>query len=311
MKTPIQRRTFLRGLGGVAVAAPFLTSVAERAAKGQTAAKQKQFMAMFTHYGCITTKFFPAKSHGALAASDLTATNLAALAPYASKILIPRGIRAMNEWTQNNRGSGASAAGRGQANDPHLNVAGSYFTCQPVTPSGTDPFSFDTAYKFNAVPIGSSLDQVMAQQLSPNGTPLFMRVGNRNDTAQSNISYLKDTSAAANAGAKAYPGLGSPSQVFSAIMGLFDKGGSGGGMTPATYAMQRGAKVCDLVKQNLADFKRLDMSAEDKNRVAVWETLCNEMGTIVTSNQCTTANATTIGGTMANATKSTTNITDM
>ena len=189
---------FLRGLGGVILAAPFLTSVAERAANGQTV-KPKQLIAMFTHYGCITTKFFPAKAHGALTATDLMATNLAALAPFTSKILIPRGIRAMNEWTRQ-QGLGASAAGA--VNDPHLNVAGSYFTLQPVTPSGTDPFSFDTAYKFNAMPIGSSLDHVMAQQLSPQGTPLFMRVGNRNDTAQSGISYLKDASAAANASAR-------------------------------------------------------------------------------------------------------------
>jgi hypothetical protein len=45
----------------------------------------------------------------------------------------------MNEWTSGNTGSGATAKGRGQANDPHLNVAASYFTLQPVTPSGTDP----------------------------------------------------------------------------------------------------------------------------------------------------------------------------
>jgi len=302
MITRIHRRNFLRGVGGVAVAAPFLSSVLERQAKGQTVAKQKQFIGMFTHYGCVTTKFFPTKSHGALVASDI-ANSLSPLAPYVSKLLIPRGIRGMNEWTSNNRGSGASAAGRGQANDPHLNVAGSYFTLQPVTPSGTDPFSFDTAYKFQAVPIGSSLDHIMAQQLSPQGTPLFMRVGNRPDTAQSAISYLKSATAAANAGATAYPGLGQASQVFSALMGLFDKGGTGT-MTPATYAMSRGAKVCDLVKGNLADFKRLPMSAEDKNKCDVWETLCNQMGTIVTSNMCTTSLATQIGGTSTNANKS-------
>jgi hypothetical protein len=307
MKTRIPRRTFLRGLGGISVAAPFLSSVWERQAKGQTVAKPKQFIAMFTHYGCITTKFFPAKSHGALAASDLMATNLAGLASYTPKILIPRGIRAMNEWTQNNR----NGAGRGQSNDPHLNVAGSYFTLQPVTPSGTDPFSFDTAYKFNAVPIGSSLDQVMAQQISPNGTPLFMRVGNRNDSAQSAISYLKDATAAADAGAKAYPGLGSPSQVFSAIMGLFDKNTGSTGGSAATYALQRGQKVCDLVKDDLAALKRQVGSADDMNKLDVWAQLCNDMGVIVTSNQCTSAIAGGIGGTMANATKSTSNITDM
>jgi len=265
MKTRIHRRVFLRGLGGAVVAAPFLSSVAERQAKGQTAAKQKQFIAMFTHYGCITTKFFPAKSHGALTADDINATNLKELSPLTNKLLILRGVRGMNEWTSGNTGSGASAKGRGQANDPHLNVAASYFTLQPVTPSGTDPFSFDTAYKFNALPIGSSLDHVMAQQLSPQGTPLFMRVGNRSDGSQSGISYLKDASAAANAAAKAYPGLGQPSQVFSALTGLFGSGGT----TPATYAALRGKKVTDCVKDDLASFERQDMSAEDKNKVAV------------------------------------------
>ena len=53
---------------------------------------------MFSHYGFVTTKFFPVKSHGRLEAGDLVNT-LAPLAPYANKLLIPRGIRAMNEWT--------------------------------------------------------------------------------------------------------------------------------------------------------------------------------------------------------------------
>ena len=74
--------------------------------------------------------------------------------------------------------------------------------------------------------------------------------------------------------------------------------------------MNRGQKVCDLVKGNLDDFKRLDMSAEDKNKVDVWETLCNDMGTIIAgSNQCTTAIANGIGGTSTNANKTASNIT--
>ena len=96
----------------------------------------------------------------------------------------------MDAWTTRN------GAGIGQSNDPNLKVVGSYFTLQPVTPNGTDPYSFDTEYKFNAKPVGSSLDHVMAQQLSPSGTPLFMRVGNRNDSPQSAISYLKSDAAA-------------------------------------------------------------------------------------------------------------------
>jgi len=304
MTMPMNRRVFLRGLGGAVVAAPFLQSVYERQAKGQTTTKPKQLIVMFTHYGCVTTKFFPTKSHGALAASDLMATNLAALAPYSSKVLIPRGIRAMNEWTQSNKGTGASAGGRGQANDPHLNVVGSYFTLQPVTPSGTDPFSFDTAYKFNAKPVGTSLDHVMAQQLSPQGTPLFMRVGNAGGTAgegaQSGISYLKDAAAAAGDAAKTYPGLGTPMQVFSALTGLF---GTGQPTNGDTYAMSRGKRVTDCVKGDLSKFESMDMSAEDKNKVQVWKAMLNDMGTIVTTNSCTMDLATKIGATSTNVSK--------
>src|SRR5262245_13952555 len=97
----VSRRMILRGLGGAAVAAPFLSSLFDRRAKGQAASRPRQLIVMFTHYGCITTKWFPVKSHGPLAAGDL-AYSLAPLAPYAGKVLIPRGIRAMNEWTQNN-----------------------------------------------------------------------------------------------------------------------------------------------------------------------------------------------------------------
>jgi Protein of unknown function (DUF1552) len=301
MITRVNRRVFLRGMGGAVVAAPFLSSVAERAAKGQAAARPKQLIAMYTHYGCVTTKFFPAKSHGPLAVGDVMSTSLAPLAPYVSKLLIPRGIRAMNEWTQSNSGG---SSGRGQGNDPHLNVSGSYFTLQPVTPNTNNPFSFDMATKFNAKPVGSSLDHVIAQQISPSGTPLFMRVGNSGGAAgeqpMSNISYLKADSAARDAAANIYPGLGTPTQVFSALTGLFTAGGS---MSPATYAMTRGKRVTDCVRGNLEDFERQDMSSEDRNKVAVWKAMLNDMGTIVASNQCTMDLATRIGATQANVNK--------
>lgn len=297
MTTRMHRRIFLRGLGGAVVAAPFLSSVWERKARGQAAPNPKQLIAMFTHYGCVTTKWFPAKSHGALVAGDLI-NSIAPLAPYVGKLLIPRGLRAMNEWTANNTGAGN---GRGQGNDPHLNVVGSYFTCQPVTPSTNNPVSFDASTKTNAKPVGTSLDHIIAQQISPNGTPLFMRVGNSGGTngeqPQSNISWLKAASAAAGDPAAIYPGLGTPSQVFSALTGLFGTGS----MTPDTYASTRGKKVSDLVKGDLDALKRVDMSADDKNKIDVWESLLNSMGTVVTaSNQCTMAVATQLGATQAN-----------
>ena len=309
MSKPFHRRMFLRGLGGAVVAAPFLPSVWERQAKGQSASagQAKAFIAMFTHYGCVTTKFFPAKSHGALAASDLT-NSIAPLAPYVSKLLIVRGMRGMNEWTENNTNGG----GRGQGNDPHLNPCGSYFTLQPVTPNSNDPFSFTQATKFNAQPVGSSLDHVMAQQLSSTGTPLFMRVGNsggtKGESPQSNISYLKSSTNASDA-ADIYPGLGTPSQVFSALTGLFMTG-TGTTTMPGntdTYASTRGQKISDLVKGELEALKRFDMSSDDKNKLNAWEALLNSTGSMMmnggggmASAMCTSAEATMLEATSAN-----------
>jgi hypothetical protein len=292
----MSRRIFLRGVGGAAVAAPFLSSIAERKPRGQTVTAPRQLIVMFTHYGCVTTRFFPVKSHGALTASDLAPTSLAALTPLIGKLLIPRGIRAMNEWTQYNDG----VNGLGQGNDQDLQVVGSYFTLQPVTPNSNNPFSFSQETKFNARPVGTSLDHVIAQQFSPSGTPLFMRVGNtggaEGETPQSNISYLKAASAGPTDPADTYPGLGTPMAVFSMLTGLFAPGPT----TPATYASTRGQRVTDLVKSDLAALERFDMSAEDKNKLEAWKALINDAGGIMTSSLCTSDLATSLEATQAN-----------
>ena len=99
MSKRLNRRIFLRGLGGAIVAAPFLSSVWERAARAQSVAPagpSKRLIVMFTHYGCITNQWFPTKSHGPLTKEDLMSTTLAPLAPFVDKLLIPRGIRSMN-----------------------------------------------------------------------------------------------------------------------------------------------------------------------------------------------------------------------
>ncbi len=91
MTTQFNRRILLRGLGGAVVAAPFLSSLFERTAKAQAAVVPKRTIVMFSHYGCITNKWFPAKLDGELTAADLTGTSLEVLAPFAKKLLMPRG----------------------------------------------------------------------------------------------------------------------------------------------------------------------------------------------------------------------------
>jgi Protein of unknown function (DUF1552) len=281
MGKQINRRIFLRGLGGAVVAAPFLGSITDRRVKAQSATPPKQLIVMFTHYGCITTQWFPATSNGPLSAADLTATSLAPLAPYVDKLLIPRGIRAMNEWT--------TTMVRGQGNDQHTQVVGSYFTCQPVSPNSNDPFSFDTTTKFNAMPVGPSLDHVMAQQLSSAGIPLFMRVGNASDSPQSGISY--------SAAATPFPGLGMPAQAFSQLTGLFTPGAS---MTPDSYQAIRGKSIIDLVQDDLDTLERFDMSQSDKSKLEAWKALLDQTTTVMSGAQCNPDVATALGATQTN-----------
>jgi len=311
MNKHLTRRHVLRGLGGAVVTAPFLDSVWERAAKAGDAGpastpttasgNPKTFIAMFTHYGCITNQFFPVNSNGPLQASDLAPTSIAALAPMVNKLLIPRGLRTMNEWTANN----SATMGRGQGNDPHTQVVGSYFTCQPVTPNSNDPFSFDQSTKFNAAPVGTSLDQIMAQQISPNGTPLFMRVGNSGGSAgesgQSNISYLLPAGSAAGTAANIVPGLGTPSQVFSALTGLFTAGAP---MNADTYAAVKGKSIIDLVADDLNTLEGFNMSKADYNKLEAWKALLSDTGSMIAASaQCTSATATMLGATQANVSK--------
>lgn len=280
MSQLLNRRILLKGLGGAVVAAPFLGSIFQRSAKAQSATAPKRAIVMFTHYGCITNQWFPAKLEGELTAADLMPTTLAPLAPFASKLLLPRGIRTMNEWTASNRGAGK---GRGQGNDSHTQIVGSLFTCQPVTPNSDDPFSFEDP-KFNAKPVGPSLDHVMAKQLSPNGTPLFMNVsGQSREGAQSAISY--------SAAETIFPAV-TAAQAFSNLTGLFS---SGSPMNADTWAVSKGKAITDIVKDDLSRLMARDMSKADKEKLQAWMELANQVGGVIASAQCNQDLATTLG----------------
>ncbi|WP_437637689.1 DUF1552 domain-containing protein [Sorangium sp. So ce854] len=276
----MNRRIFLRGLGGACVAAPFLGSIAERTVKAEPAAPPRRLIVMYTHYGCITTRFFPQRSHGPLTAADLEPTTLKHLAPHVDKLLMPRGVRAMNEWTP--------AMDRGQANDRHLQVNASFFTCHPVTPNSDDPFSFAQETKFHAKPTGPSLDHVIARQLSPGGEPLFMRVGNFVDGSPTAISH--------SAPVTPYAGLGDPAAILAKLTGLFTDPLP----SPDTYRATRGKSIIDLVRDDLDTLARFDMSQADRHKLEAWKAILHETVTTVASGQCTTSLAAALGATQEN-----------
>jgi len=274
----MNRRVFLRGLGGAVVAAPFLGSLGGRSARAQASAPPKRLIGMFTHYGCVTNRFFPAKSHGRLTAADLESTTLKHLAPFADKLLLPRGIRAMNEWTVKME--------RGQGNPPHY-LVGSFFTCHPLTPNSNDPLGFQSTTHFPPKPTGVSLDHVIAKAISPTGAPLLIRVGGTADSPISAISY--------SAAETMYPGVGA-TQAFSALTGLFVDGAP---VSPDSYQAIRGKSIIDLVRDDLQTLERFDMSSSDRRKLGAWKELLDQTSSAVTA-QCGQRVAAALGATKAN-----------
>jgi len=73
----MNRRVFLKGIGGVSLAAPFLPSVAEKAAKaqGMTTTPPKRLVIYFTHNGCLTNRWWPKVTTYTNGAATLTASS--------------------------------------------------------------------------------------------------------------------------------------------------------------------------------------------------------------------------------------------
>jgi hypothetical protein len=90
------------------------------------------------------------------------------------------------------------------------------------------------------------------------------------------------------------------SQALSGVTNLFKQGTP---MNADTYAALKGKRITDLVRDDLATLKRFDMSKRDKDKLAAWEALLNDMGTVVASGQCTEGLAGMLGATSANVSK--------
>jgi hypothetical protein len=279
----MNRRIFLRGVGGLTLAAPFLSSVNE--ARGASTTAPKRIVIYYTHNGCLTDRWFPKVQNGPLAASDLMGGTLAPLAPYASKLLLPRGFRSMNAYAQ------------GQSIDPHDQACGSKLTCAPIS---TEANRYATA---------ESLDHTIAKQINPNkNTPLVLSVGAPSTKVKEVISF-----SAANT---AFPSNVNPQTVFNALT-------LGGGTTPTPttpdpamppvvdYHVKRGQSTIDLVRGDLSRLQKLKMSTADQLHIQNWLDLLRDTeigvggmsgggtGSTGMSAACTSDTATKLGVTAA------------
>ena len=89
----MKRRHFLKGVAGASLAAPFLSSLAPRAARAaDTATGPQRLVIFYTNNGCITNRWFPSVENGPIDAAALTGKTLAPLSDLAHKLLFPRGL---------------------------------------------------------------------------------------------------------------------------------------------------------------------------------------------------------------------------
>jgi hypothetical protein len=248
----------------------------------------KRLIVFYTHYGCLTTRWFPKMAHGPLTTADYMAMNtLKPMAPYADKLLMVRGLRSMNEW--NNAVQSGQPAALGQWNDPHTQVNGSFFTCHPVTPDADSGFDTSdpsgTNPKQAAKPTGRSLDHVCAEQVNPGGAkPLFIEVNGVSGSSTNTMHLLSWDQPQ-----QFFAGITSPSQMYNSIAML--PGFKGGAVSADTYKIARGKSIIDCVRDDLNRYKGLRMSSADLRRVNDWAELLSSTTTTVMGGKCSEASA--------------------
>jgi len=166
----MNRRLFLTGAAGVCVGLPFLESLRPRSAWGAQPAVSTRFIAWFNCNGVDMTRWFPNGDYGQLTGSMLNGTALEPLAPFAGKMLIPRGIHMTPKgwgWDPSN-------------GDDHAKGIGHKLTARPL--------SYDTGYA-----TGISVDQHIANFLHPGQPALNLSVGAWYDGVNGHISYTGDS----------------------------------------------------------------------------------------------------------------------
>lgn len=239
----MNRRLFLKGIGGATLAAPLLSTV-RPSAFAAAASSPIRTIIFYTHNGCNTNKWFPVIENGPLTAADLSPT-LAPLADYVDKLLIPRGFASLNPY------------GQRQTIDPHNQAMGSKFTCAMLQEGRETNFA-----------TGRSLDHFLADAVNPTGVkPLMLSVGQSSTSIKEVVSFSEPETP--------YVAEVNPAVVYSQITGLFMDAAPGGATMPAPtsdgdYRVLRGQSVIDLVSHDLERYQALNMSALDKQRIEVW-----------------------------------------
>lgn len=230
----VNRRAFLRGAAGAAVALPFLESLPERSA---WAADERPVFSLFICAVCgvVPDRFFPDQV-GPLTNDTLAASGKATshLAQHAEHLLFLSGI----DWN-----------GRGEGETHAIGLCHALTARSPLT----------TDYK--AIAAGPSADVVIASHVHPDKEPLTLFSGVKGGYIDERLSF--------NAAGQVRPAEHNPYKLYLELMGL----ATPGGMTPEAEAAARllarsRNSIHDLVRDDLTSLMQNSrLSSADKQRL--------------------------------------------
>jgi hypothetical protein len=244
----LNRRAFLRGAAGVAVGLPLLESIGAGPLRAQEAAPKKRFLSFHSSSGVETDRFWP--QIGALTAASFAGRGTEALAPYASRILVPRGVHGypVGTWTGHSEG-----------------------TCQALT----------AATHTDTVAQSASIDQVIAKALNPAGREaLVVRPGGR-DGGVAGFNSISYRAAGQRAEAES-----NPYRTYRAIMGMApaNPNPTNAMDEAAQRLLLKRQSVVDLVRAEFDELRRIDLSQSDKEKLELHFQLIRDVEVGMTSN---------------------------
>ena len=224
----LNRRTFLRGAAGATLGLPLLQSIGSGPLRAQTSEPDRRFLSFHASSGVETDRFWPAV--GPLSAGSFEGRGTEALAPYASRLLIPRGVHGypVGTWTGHSEG-----------------------TCQALT----------AAPLVDGKPQGISIDQVIAGALNPPGRDaLVVRPGGRDlGVPEFNSISWRGPGQMVNAESNPYKAYRAMVGLGATTPPLADEA--------SERLLRKRQSVIDLVRSEFDELRRIDLGSSDREKL--------------------------------------------
>ncbi|MEO8181852.1 MAG: DUF1552 domain-containing protein [Deltaproteobacteria bacterium] len=224
----LSRRRFLTGTAGACVALPLLESLGKEAAWAQSEATRKRFLSFHSSSGVNVARFRP--RIGPLDAQSFQGLATEPLAPYADRILIPRGIHGYPVGTFSG----------------HREGTGQALTAASIARGG--------------LANGASIDQIIARELTGREA-LVLRPGGRDlgEPMFNSISYTGPR--------ELFSPESDPWRAYRSMMG-FGSGAPVERQAQASEAvLARRQSVLDLVQAELAELDSMRLSLSDRQKL--------------------------------------------